>query len=52
MVPNEPSGPAAVVGQVVGAAVEQVVRAMRPEAAVARAPEFTLPVAFALAVLA
>jgi hypothetical protein len=52
MVPNEPSGPAAVVGQVVGAAVEQVVRAVRPEAAVAVATEFTFPLALALAVLA
>ena len=51
MVPNEPSGPAAVVGQVVGAAVEQVVRAVRPEAAVAVATEFTFPLALALAVL-
>ena len=49
---NEPTGPAAVVGQVVGAAVEQVVRAVRPEAAVAVATEFTFPLALALAVLA
>ena len=41
-----------VVGQVVGAAVEQVVRAVRPEAAVAVAAEFTFPLALALAVLA
>jgi tetrahydromethanopterin S-methyltransferase subunit D len=50
-VPNEPAGPAAVVGQVVGAAVEQVVRAVRPEAAVAVATEFTFPLTLALAVL-
>jgi hypothetical protein len=50
IVPNQPTGPAAVVGQVVGAAVEQVVRAVRPEAAVAVATEFTFPLALALAV--
>jgi hypothetical protein len=49
--PNAPAGPAAIVGQVVGAAVEQVVRAVRPEAAVAVATEFTFPLALALAVL-
>ena len=52
IVPEAPSGPAAIVGQVVGAAVEQVVRAVRPEAAVAVATEFTFPLALALAVLA
>jgi tetrahydromethanopterin S-methyltransferase subunit D len=50
--PEAPAGPAAIVGQVVGAAVEQVVRAVRPEAAVAVATEFTFPLVLALAVLA
>ena len=49
---SDPTGPAAVVGQVVGAAVEQVVRAVRPEAAVAVATEFGFPLALAFAVLA
>jgi tetrahydromethanopterin S-methyltransferase subunit D len=52
IVPEAASGPAAMVGQVVGAAVEQVVRAVRPEAAVAIATEFSFPLALALAVLA
>ncbi|MDQ2688770.1 MAG: hypothetical protein M3Y29_00660, partial [Chloroflexota bacterium] len=38
-------------GEVVSAAVEQVVRVVRPEAAVAVATEFTFPLALALAVL-
>jgi hypothetical protein len=49
---SEPSGPGAVVGQVVVAAVQQVARAVRPEAAVAVATEFTFPLALALAVVA
>ena len=49
--PNAPIGPGAVVGQVVIAAVQQVARAVRPEAAVAVATEFTFPLALALAVV-
>ena len=49
--PSEPAGPGAVVGQVVFAAVQQVARAVRPEAAVAVATEFTFPLALALAVV-
>ena len=47
----DPVGPAGVVGQVVTAAVEQVARVVRPEAAVAVATQFTFPLALALAVL-
>lgn len=47
----DPIGAAGVVGQVVTAAVEQVARVVRPEAAVAIATEFTFPLALALAVL-
>jgi hypothetical protein len=49
--PSEPGGPGAVVRQAVLAAVQQVVRAVRPEAAVAVATEFTFPLALALAVV-
>jgi hypothetical protein len=49
--PNEPAGPGAVVGQVVLSAVQHVVRAVRPEAAVAVATQFTFPLALALAVV-
>lgn len=45
-------GPGGVVGRVVTAAVEQVARVVRPDAAVAVASQFTFPLALALAVLA
>lgn len=46
-----PAAPGGVVGQVVLAAVEQVARAVQPQAAVAVAAEFTFPLALALAVV-
>jgi hypothetical protein len=49
--PSTDAGPGAVVRQVVLAAVQQVARAVRPEAAVAVATEFTFPLALALAVV-
>ena len=49
--PSQPAGPGAVVRQVVLAAVQQVARAVRPEAAVAVATEFTFPLTLALAVV-
>jgi len=50
--PIDAIGPGEVVGQVVTAAVEQVARVVRPDAAVAVASQFTFPLALALAVLA
>ena len=44
-------GPVGVVGQVLSAAAQQVVRAVQPEAAVAVATEFGFPLALAAAVL-
>lgn len=50
--PMDTIGPGEVVGRVVTAAVEQVARVVRPDAAVAVASQFTFPLALALAVLA
>jgi hypothetical protein len=49
--PADSLGPVAVVGQVLTAAAQEIVRVVRPEAAVAVATEFTFPLALALAVL-
>ncbi len=44
-------GPVAIVGQVLSAAAQEIVRVVRPEAAVAVATEFGFPLVLALAVL-
>lgn len=49
--PADSVGPVAVVGQVLSAAAREVVRVVRPEAAVAVAAEFGFPLALAGAVL-
>ncbi len=48
--PVEPIGPVGVVGQVLSAAAQEIVRVVRPEAAVAVAAEFGFPLALAVAV--
>ena len=49
--PADSIGPVAVVGQVLTAAAQEIVRVVRPEAAVAVATEFGFPLALAAAVL-
>ena len=49
--PADAIGPVAVVGQVLSAAAQEIVRVVRPEAAVAVATEFGFPLALAAAVL-
>jgi hypothetical protein len=49
--PVDSLGPVALVGEVLSAAAQEIVRVVRPEAAVAVATEFTFPLTLALAVL-
>ena len=49
--PADSIGPVAVVGQVLSAAAQEIVRVVRPEAAVAVAAEFSFPLLLAAAVL-
>jgi len=49
--PADSIGPVAVVGQVLTAAAQEIVRVVRPEAAVAVAAEFSFPLSLAVTVL-